>query len=296
MTDLPANYNERVIDPATRMDHALFSFSAVKDRPPLVWPGGARVAIAVSISVDTADLVTDPMGVLMFSYRDYGPRVGLFRLMGILDEFAIKATMPVSDVLLERSPAMLDHALKRGWELAGHGAKVNVGLSSTMSETDELNYIAASAQAIKAATGVAPRGWLGPGATESARTTGLLAAAGFDYTMDWGHDEQPYEFHVPAGKLASLPCSPDTADAAVIQAQSHTPWEFDQALDDHLEGLLADPDGHGAVMTLGLQANVSGQPFRAKYIRKFLEKAATRRGVWFATGSQIIDAWRGQQA
>ena len=99
MTDLPANYNERVIDPATRMDHALFSFSAVKDRPPLVWPGGARVAIAVSISVDTADLVTDPMGVLMFSYRDYGPRVGLFRLMGILDEFAIKATMPVSEPL-----------------------------------------------------------------------------------------------------------------------------------------------------------------------------------------------------
>jgi len=290
MTELPANYNARVINPTTRMDHGLYAFSAIKDRPKLVWPGGKKVAIAVVISVEAGDLVTDPMGLVPFTYRDYGPRVGLFRLMGILDSLGIKATVPISDEVLKRSPAVLENILKRGWEVVGHGAKVNVGLSSTMSEADEAAYIGASHAALKAATGKPPRGWLGPGASESARTTALLAGAGFDYTLDWGNDEQPFEFTVPAGKLASLPCSPDTSDAAVIQAQSHTPWEFETAIDDHLEGLLAS--NWGSVMVLNLQANVSGQPFRAKYIRAFLSKAALRKDVWFATGSEVIDAFR----
>jgi allantoinase len=295
MSELPHNYNQRVVNPATRMDHGLYAWSALPTRKPVVWPNGAKVALSVVVNVDTADLATNPMGVLMFSYRDYGPRVGLFRLMGILDALGIKATMPVSDALLARSPAVVEHALKRGWEFAGHGEKANVGLSSAMSEADEQAYIEASFAALKAATGVAPRGWLGPGNGESAKTTALLAAAGFDYTLDWGNDEQPYDFIVPQGRLAALPYSPDTSDAAVIQAQSHTPWEFEAALSDHLETLLVDGAKSGRVMTLGLQANISGQPFRAKYIKAFLEKAKATGGVWFATGSEIIDAWRAQQ-
>ena len=295
MSELPASYNERFIDPATRMDHGLYSFSALPDRPKLTWPQDAKVAIAVIINVEIGDLVASPMNILQFTHRDYGPRVGLFRLMGILDQLGIAATMPVSDGLLSRSPAVIEHALKRGWELAGHGEKVNKAISSAMPEADERAYIEASFAALKAVSGKAPRGWLGPGATESAHTIPYLAAAGFDYTMDWGNDDQPFDFHVPTGRLSALPYSPDTSDAAVIQAQSHTPWEFEAQLEDHLDGLLADGKKTGTVMTLGLQANVSGQPFRAKYIRKFLEKAAVTKGIWFATGGQIIDAYRAAQ-
>jgi allantoinase len=295
MSELPSSYNALAINPATRMDHDLYSFSARPDRPKLNWPNGAKVAVAVVINVEVGDLATTPMNVLAFSYRDYGPRVGLFRLMGILDSFGIKATLPVSDALIDRAPAVLEHALKRGWEVAGHGAKVNEVISSAMSPEAEQAYVEASFAALKAATGVSPRGWLGPSGSESAVTTALLAGAGFDYTMDWGNDEQPFDFRVPKGRLSALPYSPDTSDAAVVQAQSHTPWEFEAGLEDHLETLLAEGDKRGTVMTLGLQSQVSGQPFRAKYIRKFLEKAASTPGVWFATGAQIIDAYRTQQ-
>lgn len=290
MSGLPSSYNDVVVDPATRMDHGLFSYSAYPDRPKLTWPNGARVAIAVIINVEAGDVMSSPTNLIGFTHRDYGPRVGLFRLMTILDDLAIRATVPLSDALIARVPRVVEEVRKRGWELVAHGEKVNVALSSAMSEDDERAYIEASRAALKVATGLAPRGWLGPGNTQSARTLPLLAAAGYDYTLDWGNDDQPYDFIVPSGRLSALPYSVETSDAAVIQAQSHTPWEYEQAISDHLEGLLAD--GNGSVMTLGLQANVSGQPFRSKYIRKFLEAASTTSDVWFATGSEIIDAYR----
>jgi hypothetical protein len=290
MSALPSSYNDVVVDPATRMDQGFYNFSAYPDRSKLAWPNGAKVAIAVVINVEAGDVMTNPVNLIGFSHRDYGPRVGLFRLMGILDKLGIKATVPLSDALLTRSPRVVEEVLKRGWEIVGHGEKVNVGLSSAMSEADETAYIEASYAAIRAATGIAPRGWLSPGNAQSSRTLPLLAAAGYDYTLDWGNDDQPYDFIVPLGRLSALPYSVETSDAAVVQAQSHTPWEYEQAISDHLEGLLADSSR--SVMTLGLQANVSGQPFRAKYIRKFLEAASATPGVWLATGAEVIDAYR----
>jgi allantoinase len=296
MSALPANYNAVVVHPETRMDHALYAFSAANQRTPKAWPNGAKVAIAVTINVDIGDLATEPMNVREFSYRDYGARVGVFRLMQILDSLGIKASLPINDAVLARTPAVAEAALKHGWELVAHGSKINRAVNSTMSEEDEAAYIAGSYEAIKSFAGTAPRGWLGPTNSESARTPLLLAKTGYDYTMDWGNDDQPFDFIVPQGRLSALPYGADTSDAAVIQAQSHTPWEFEEQLSDHLEGLLEDPRMDGSVMTLGLQAHVSGQPFRSIYIRKFLETALATGRVWCSTGSEIIDAYRGLNA
>jgi len=294
MSELAPDYNQVVVDPVTRMDHGLYSFSPLPDRPKLVWPNGAAVAMTVVVNVDYGDLATSPLNLVGYTYRDYGPRVGAFRLMSILDALGIKATMPISDVLLTQAPALVEDALARDWEFVGHGARVNQAVTSALSEADERAYLLASSSAIEAATGKRPRGWLGPGGSESGRTTGLLAELGYDYTLDWGNDDQPYDFHVAHGRLSALPYSFDTTDAAVIQAQSHTPWEFEAALRDHLETLIRDGQRSGMVMTLGLQAHVSGQPLRAKYIRSFLQQAQASGKVWFATAAEIVDAWRAQ--
>ena len=294
MTELIATYNSRTINPVTRMDHDLYSFSALPQRPKLRWPNGAAVAMAVVVNVDYGDLATNPLNLVGFTYRDYGPRVGVFRLMRMLDALGIKASLPISDVLLERTPRVLEEARRLGWELVAHGARVTQAITSAMSETDERAYLTASRDAIAKATGTPPRGWLGPINSQSSRTTALLAELGYDYTLDWGNDDQPYPFHVPQGQLLALPYSVETSDAAVIQAQSHTPWEFATALEDHLETLIADGQKSGMVMTLGLQAHVSGQPLRAKYIRSFLQKAHASGKVWFATASEIADAYRAQ--
>lgn len=293
MSELSPNYNSRSINPVTGMDHDLYRYSALPQRAKLVWPNGATVAMAVVINVDYGDLATNPMNLVGFTYRDYGTRVGVFRLMGILDKLGIKASMPISDVLLSRTPRVVEEALKRGWELVGHGAKVTQAVSSAMSEADERAYLEASIAAIRQATGTAPRGWLGPAGSESARTIKLLAELGYDYTLDWGNDDQPYRFEF-GGNLVAVPYSVETSDAAVIQAQSHTPWEYATALEDHLETLIVEGEKSGMVMTLGLHANVSGQPLRAKYIRSFLEGAKASGKVWFATAAEIADAYRAQ--
>ena len=292
MTDLVDNYNDVSVNPTTRMDHDLYSFSAFNDRKPIVWPNGAKVAVAVAVNVDYSDMVTDPQNLIFYTYRDYGARVGVFRLMRILDKLGIKASLPVSDMVLSRSPRVAEEAIKRGWELVGHGARVNQPVSSAMSPENEKAYLEASMAAIRSVTGANPRGWLGPGQSISGITHRLLAELGFDWTMDWGNDDQPYDFHVPAGRLSAMPYAQETSDAAVVQAQSHTPWEYTDVLRDHLDTLLAD--SRSSVMTIGLQAHVGGQPFRAKTIRTFLESAAAKDGVWFATASEIIDAWRNQ--
>ncbi|WEK05294.1 MAG: polysaccharide deacetylase family protein [Candidatus Devosia phytovorans] len=294
MTELAPNYNSRSINPVTQMDHDLYGFSALPQRKKLQWPNGASVAMAVVVNVDYGDLAINPMNLVGFTHRDYGTRVGVFRLMGILDALDIKASMPISDVLLTRTPRVVEEARKRRWELVGHGAKVTQAVSSAMSEADERTYLEGSLATIRQTTGTAPRGWLGPGNSESARTVKLLAELGYDYTLDWGNDDQPYDFSVPQGRLSAVPYSVETSDAAVIQAQSHTPWEYAAALEDHLETLIADGEKSGMVMTLGLQANVSGQPLRAKYIRSFLEQAKASGKVWFATASEIVDAYRDQ--
>lgn len=299
MPGLAPNYNDRVINPSTRMDHNLYVFSIIKDRAPVTWPNAARVAITFVINVDFADLIpaggnASAIPLREWSHRDYGARVGIFRLKGILDEYGIKATVPISDPVLQRSPAVVSQLMEAGWEFAGHGAKSNAGLSSAMPEEAEWDVITASYAAIKKETGIAPRGWLGPGLTESSRTPFMLAKAGFDYTLDWGNDDQPYDFLVPDGRLTCLPYSSDTSDAAYIQAVNHTAWEFEEQLKDHFDTLYAEGASSGMSMTIGLQAHVSGQPFRSKYIKSFLEYATKKSGVWFATGSEVVDGYRAQ--
>jgi peptidoglycan/xylan/chitin deacetylase (PgdA/CDA1 family) len=299
MPGLPTGYNDRVINPSTRMDHNLYVFSIIRDRAAVTWPNGARVAISVVINVEYGDLIP-PGGnaaaipLREWSHRDYGARVGIFRLMEILDDLGIKATIPINDAVLTRSPSVVSQALERGWELVGHGAKANTTISSNMSEEAEWEYITASYEAITKATGVKPRGWLSPGMTESSRTPFMLAKAGFDYTLDWGNDDQPYDFLAPEGRLTALPYSPDTSDAAYIGPANHTAREFEEQLRDHYDTLYEEGAKTGMTMTLGLQANVSGQPFRSKYIRSFLEYVRTKADVWFATGSEIVDAYRAQ--
>ncbi|MEO8540667.1 MAG: polysaccharide deacetylase family protein [bacterium] len=299
MPGLAPAYNDRNINPSTRMDHNLYAFSIIRDRAPVTWPNSARVALAVVINVDFGDLIPEggsaaAIPLREWSHRDYGARVGIFRLMQILDDLDIKATVPINDAVLKRSPAVVSQALDRGWELAGHGAKANMAISSAMSEEAEWAYITSSYAAIKRETGVAPRGWLGPAMTESSRTPFMLAKAGFDYTLDWGNDDQPYDFLAPEGKLTALPYSPDTSDAVYIGAANHTAWEFEDQLKDHFDTIYAEGASTGMTMTLGLQAHVSGQPFRSKYIRSFLEYTRTKADVWYATGSEVVDAYRAE--
>ena len=286
------------------MDHEHYAYSPMPARPPFAWDGGARVALVVSIQVEAALAQLPPgtwappdmprwLDVSAWSLHEYGRRVGVFRLGRTLDDIGVRATMPVSDLALKNADALVDFATARQWEFVAHGAAANVLITSAMSAETELGYLQASRQAVFAATGVWPRGWAGPAMSESARTPRLAADAGYEYLLDWGNDDQPYPFRggFPHA-LVSVPVSVDTCDHLVLAAGSaQTPWEHADTLRDHLDG-LRQVEPSGQVMTLSLKAHLSGQPFRARYIRDFLTYARSLPDVWFATASDVVDAYR----
>jgi len=296
------------------MDHEHYGFSALPTRPPLRWPGKARVAVVVSVAVEASAATPDPgqwvppghptwLDVSAASLADYGSRVGLFRLAEMLSELGIPATVPISDVVVRDAPRLIDFVMDHGWELVGHGARADQLLTSQLSEAEELAVLAGSRDAIAAAAGMAPRGWSGPRMSESTRTPELAAQVGYDYLMDWGNDDQPYAMTLGGGgsrpergALVSLPAPVDLCDLLVLGDYAQTPWDFGAALTEHLEVLLEEASGSGRSMTLTLHAQHSGQAFRAKYVRQFLERARGLDGVWFARAHEVVDAFRARAA
>jgi peptidoglycan/xylan/chitin deacetylase (PgdA/CDA1 family) len=289
------------------MDHELYGFSALPTRTPLAWPEGARVAVVVCVAVEAFPAMIPagrwmPPGhptwldVSSASLADYGSRVGFFRLAGILDAYGVPASVPVSDHVATEAPVVLEQAVERGWEVLGHGATADVLLTSRLTRADERALLARSREVIGSVTGRPPRGWTGPRMSESARTPFLAAEVGYEYVADWGNDDQPFPFDIaaPGGSLVSLPASVDLCDLFVMGDYAQTPWDFGAALAEHLAVLLeeAERTGSGRCMTVMLHAQHSGQAFRAKYVRQFLDDANRLPGVWFTTAGDLVDAFR----
>jgi peptidoglycan/xylan/chitin deacetylase (PgdA/CDA1 family) len=304
------NPTERVLLPATRMDQAWYAYSPFPDRQPLRWPQGARIALWVSVSLECMDplhpaeypgsnvpILGQPT-VRNASELDYGNRVGVWRVMEALDRYGLRGTAAVDLLTAARYPEIVEESLKRDWEIMAHGEAGSHPITSKLSIDEERELIARSRDGIAAVTGCVPNGWMGAGGSESINTPGLLAEAGFSYTADWCNDDQPYRMNVEAGSLFALPYSMAVNDVDVIFEQHHTPWEFEQAGWDHFESLYEEARnaGTGFVMCVALHPFCIGQPYRIKYLEQMLEHIRSYAGVWPATGSEIVECYRGQTA
>src|SRR5262245_10150227 len=207
----------------TGMDHEHYDWSPLNaSRAVLAWPENARVALCVIVTLEHMEWSRPPNSyqipnlaggygqspfpdVTAWSHREYGHRVGVFRVLRVLDKYGIKPTIAMDALTAEHYPFLVRHCLSRGDEIIGHGISVNRMITSRMSEQEERDYIQTSVQALTRATGKTPAGWLGPESGESTRTPRLLAEAGSRYVCDWVNDEHPYSLKVPRGALPALP-------------------------------------------------------------------------------------------
>ena len=208
------------------MENDRYAYSPLVDRKPLRFPNGARIAVWVvpniehfrfgqpgtSIAPFTANLVPD---VLNFAWRDYGVRVGVWRMIDVLDRHHIRATVALNSDVCIHYPQIIDATRKLGWEHMGHG-RTNSELINQQSEDEERELIGEALQTIENATGQRPKGWLSPSLTESLNTPDLLADAGVEYLADWANDEQPYYFNVRRNNLLSVPYSIEINDFTVF--------------------------------------------------------------------------------
>jgi allantoinase len=292
--------------PATNpISHNRFDYSPIVDRPVLRWPNGARIAVWVipniehfmfdrpstSITAVTTRFVPD---VLNYSWRDYGVRVGIWRLMEVMEKYGIRGTAALNSDVCEHYPRIIEAGNKLGWEWMGHG-KNNSILMAEKDKHEERDLISHIIKTITTGTGKRPRGWLGPALTETHNTLDLLAEAGIEYVCDWVNDEQPYPIRVESGSLLSIPYSSEINDIPAILDGKQSAESFGQMIRDQFDVLYEDGASTGRVMSICLHPFLIGHPFRSKYFAEALQHITSRQEVWMATGSEIIDWYRQNQ-
>ena len=287
------------------MDHDRYDWSMLHTRKKVRWPGDARVALWITVSLQWFPLVQQgkpfkPLGSLQTAYpdlrhytlRDYGNRVGIYRVMQALERHGLRASVPVNAAVATRYPSLVKECVARGWELIGHGLDMDHLHYEGM--TNESGLIARSLSTLREFGPV--RGWLSPARSESHATLDLLAAQGIDYVCDWVNDDMPYEMRAGGRKLHAMPLSADVEDATVLIGMHHDEDELRDQLIDHFELLYAEAEKEGGrIMPIPLHSWVIGQPYRIGTLEAVLAHILGRSGVWPATGAEILDAWKGQQ-
>lgn len=280
-------------------ENPLFDYSPITERAPIKWPGGARVAAYVGLNVEhfltdrpstsiwpgTASLVPD---ALNHGWRDYGPRVGIWRTIDSLDQHGIRASVLLNSAAADHYPHIIKAGLNRNWAWLAHG-RTNSILHTDMAVDEERHVLTDVIDTIAAATGQRPRGWMGPGLTETFNTPALLAELGLSYLLDWTNDDQPYQLNVPG--MISLPYSVEVNDLLLF-GKGLTGPEFVRIVKDQYEQLRADSRHSGRVMALALHPFVTGQPFRHKYLAEALAYLAAQPDIWLATSDEIADHYQ----
>jgi peptidoglycan/xylan/chitin deacetylase (PgdA/CDA1 family) len=277
------------------MDNELFDYSAIVDREPIRWPGGARVAFYVGLNIEhyqvdrpstsifagTAGQVPDPLN---YGWRDYGPRVGFWRILESLDRAGIRASALLNSEVVEHYPRLIEAGRERDWAWLAHGRNNSV-LQAEIAAADERAYLADVLGTIERGTGKRPRGWMGPALSESFRTPELLRELGVDYVLDWTNDDQPYPLRVPG--LFSVPYSVELNDNTLFLGTGLTGPDFVRIVRDQLDRLWADSETSGRVLALALHPFVTGQAFRARYLDEALAYIVEHPGVWVTTSDEI---------
>ncbi len=280
------------------MDHGRFAYSAIVDRPPLKWPNGAHVALWVIPNIEHfhfdqvyGGTASTPPDVIAYAPRDYGNRVGVWRLMDVLDKHHIRATVALNAEICEYEPRIVEEGNKRGWEWMGHNLSNSRRLSG-LDEPEERHIISETVRIISSGAGKAPRGWLGSGLAETIRTPDILKEHGIDYVADWVNDDQPYVMKTAHGELHTIPYSSEINDKPAYEDKRVTPQEFGRMIRDQFDTLYREGQHSGRVMAICLHPYLSGVPHRIRCLDEALSYITSHEHVWRATGSEIIDAYK----
>ena len=277
-----------------------FPYLPIIKRPPLRWPGDARIAFWIVPNIEFFSLETRPGGIgpgkipdiPTWALRDYGNRVGVFRIMEVLDRYKVRATVALNSDICDHHPEIIEEGNKRRWEWMGHNQSNSRRLNEIPAE-DEPAVIHATLDTIERVAGVRPKGWLGSGLQETWNTLDHLAAAGLDYVADWGpNDDQPYLMQVAEKNLVSVPYSYAINDKQALEAANLTTKEFRDIICDQFDTLYRESSQIARVMHIAVHPYLTGLPYRIAALDSALEHICGHSGVWLATGSEIASHYR----
>jgi peptidoglycan/xylan/chitin deacetylase (PgdA/CDA1 family) len=283
-------------------DHGRFAYRAITDRPDYTWPGEKRLAVYVGLNLEHfafgeglgAELA--PGGpqpdVLNYAWRDYGNRVGAWRMRDMFDALDMPVSVLATSAMYDHAPDLMAAFRARGDEVVGHG-RTNSERQSVLDRTAEAALIAETTDVLAQAEGVAPKGWLSPWIAESHHTPDLLAEAGYGYTLNWCMDDQPVWMQTSAGRLLSIPYPQEVNDIPSIVARKDSAAQFADMIIDNFDEMLEQSKTQPLVMGIALHPYLVGQPYRLRHLRNALLHICNQRDkVWLTTSGGIHDYCR----
>lgn len=284
----------------TNAGHGRYAYSALPDRPVFEWPGGKRLAVYLGLNLETfafgeglgAELA--PGGpqpdVLNYAWRDWGNRVGAWRIADLLGELSMPASVLVNTNLYRDCPGLIEAFRARGDEIVAHG-RTNAERQGILAEPDERALIAQTTAAIREHEGRPPQGWLGPWISQSPVTPDLLAEAGYRYLLDWDHDDQPTWFATRGGgRILSVPYPQEINDIPAVIARKDSGEDFARMIVDAFDEMLDQSRKAPFVMGIALHPYIVGRPHRLRPLRRALQHiAAHRDDIWLTTAGGIAE-------
>ncbi len=287
-----------------------YDYVPISARGKLSWPDDKRVALILTFNLETWDLTKDsdkpyyaggpailpdslPAHTADFpnyTWREYGQRVGIWRLYELFDELGVAASCTTNAVTFERRHPMVNACLERGWELLAHNYEQGELLTNFAHDVAaERDVIRRSIEVYEKNVGRRPVGWLSSSLRGTTNTCSILAEEGFKFYCDLMNDDQPYLVGTDNGPIVSTPYSNEINDFTLLTRRGHTTDEFRDILIEELDVLHAEGAKQARIMNVGLHPHVSGRAYRVRAIREFLEHAKSLPGVWWATREEIAD-------
>jgi allantoinase len=276
-----------------------FPYTPAINRPPLIWPNGARIAIWIVPNIEFFPLDARMPGpgnerptgnepvpmVREWSQRDYGNRVGIFRIINLLERYNIRATVALNSDVCDMRPQLIEMLKKLKWEIIGHNERNTVRLSQIPIE-DEASLIKRTLDKIETASGTRPIGWLSAGRYETWNTLEHLINSGVRYVCDWPNDDLPYRMNIGGREIISVPYTADINDVDVYMRQKQGAPDFERMIREQFDTLYREG---GKVMAISLHPFITGLPNRIGAVERALSYISSLPDVWFATGGEIVE-------
>jgi allantoinase len=286
------------------LDHQWFPHQPTHARPSITWPDAKPVALWITVPIEFFPLNAPlepvrPLGALdrgypdfwSYSNREYGARLGIYRIMRVLDRLKLRATGIVNAAAAIRYPRVIEEIVRRNWEIASGGMDMGQIHHGQLALEDERALIGTARKILNEASSRQIVGWHSPGHSQSSHTLPLLAEAGFQYVMDWANDDLPYTISTAAGSLCAMPLTYEWSDKLLLAHHNLMVEDYEDQVLGAFRRLKteAEQQGGGRILSLSISPWVMGYPHRIAALDRILTSILESGSIWHASGHEIAN-------
>ena len=285
-----------------------WKYEPIVSRPPLRWPNEARVAVVIVVAFETWELVRDrdtgysggpgilPVSVtpgmpdyVNYTWREYGHRVGIWRLMDLFDRYGIRPSVALGVKAGQEYPEILQAMLQRDWELYAHSYEQDDLLTNYARDpAAEREVLKLTLDTFEQLVGKPSEGWISPSMRSTSNTVPILAELGVQWFHDYLNDDQPYLLDAGGGRtLVAVPWGLELNDNVLCMRQNATPEEYVQCAKAEFDVLYEEGALNGRIMNLGVHPHVLGRPHRVRSLERVIRYIRGHEKVWFAQAGEV---------